>query len=149
MKTAIDNIEKERQRLLDEAKVLLALRHENLVNCFRVISSADHLFVLIEYMDGGTLHEFIENFPKEHNAPAYSEEFCKYTLYQIAKGLEHMHKKNVLHRDIKAANILLSANGQVKIADFGFSKRYAEGSVRDTQLGTIAYWAPEILMGDP
>ena len=50
-----------------------------------------------------------------------SEDFCKYSLYQVALGLQAMHKHNILHRDIKSDNILCRANGEIKIADLGFS----------------------------
>ena len=51
----------------------------------------------------------------------YSEDFCRYTLYKVAKGLKAMHDMNVLHRDIKSDNILYSADGEIKIADLGLS----------------------------
>ena len=52
---------------------------------------------------------------------SYSEDFCRYTLYKVAKGLLAMHNKNVLHRDIKSDNVLYSADGAIKITDLGFS----------------------------
>ena len=67
-------------------------------------------------MDGGSLTSIVQ----KHNAD-YSEDFCKYCLYMTALGLFKMHSKNVLHRDIKSDNILCSRNGDVKIADLGFS----------------------------
>ena len=51
----------------------------------------------------------------------YSEDFCKYSLYKVARGLLAMHNKNVLHRDIKSDNVLYSLDGQIKITDLGFS----------------------------
>ena len=56
----------------------------------------------------------------------YSEEFCRYTLFKVAKGLQAMHRKNVLHRDIKSDNVLYSANGEIKLTDLGFSTFLSE-----------------------
>ena len=68
----------------------------------------------------------------------YSEGFCKYALYMVALGLNEMHQKNILHRDIKSENILCSLDGQIKIADLGFSVTLNEKEAfRRTRLGTV------------
>ena len=67
-------------------------------------------------MDNGSMTEMCLN-----DYENYSEDFCRYTLYKVAKGLQAMHNKNVLHRDIKSDNILYDGDGEIKIADLGLS----------------------------
>ena len=67
-------------------------------------------------MDGGSLTGIVTTRDYE-----YSEDFCRYVLYMVAIGLNEMHQKNILHRNIKSDNILCCSDGQIKIADSGFS----------------------------
>ena len=85
-------------------------------------------------MDAGPLSNFILAHTKRQKM--IPEKLCRFILLQIAKGLYHIHRENVLHRDIKSENILLGSRGEVKLADFGFSKRYNRGSERYTKVGT-------------
>ena len=80
-----------------------------------------------------------------YNYHTYSEEFCKYTLFKVASGLAKMHRKNVLHRDIKSENILSSKDGEIKIADLGFSKPVSPE--RKTRAGTVPFFSPELAAG--
>ena len=78
----------------------------------------------------------------------YSEDFCRYSLYKAAKGLDAMHRRNVLHRDIKSDNILYSADGEIKITDPGFSCFLSEQEAwRKTKKGTPNWVSPEIAAG--
>ena len=92
-------------------------------------------------MDGGSLSRIIRE--RKGN---YSEQFCKYVLHQVAMGLHQMHFKNILHRDIKSANILCSTDGQIKIADLGFSVFLTQQEAyRRTRMGTLQWVSPEII----
>ncbi len=78
----------------------------------------------------------------------FTEDFCKWSLYQVAQGLQAMHSKNVLHRDIKSDNILCRPNGDIKVADMGFSVFLSEqDQYRQTQKGTPSWVSPEIAKG--
>ena len=92
-------------------------------------------------MEGGAITNIIVS-----KRGGYSEEFCKYSLYQVALGLKEMHSKNVLHRDIKSDNILCSPEGQIKISDLGFSTSLSqEEAYRRTRMGTAQWVSPEII----
>ena len=67
-------------------------------------------------MDLGSMDSIVKKFHQ-----SYSENFCRYSLYRVALGLQKMHKHNVLHRDIKSQNILCSTHGEIKLADLGLS----------------------------
>ena len=96
--------------------------------------------IFLEYMNGSSMDKVINAY---HDR--YSEDFCQYTLYKAARGLLKMHNKNVLHRDIKSNNILCSDEGDIKIADLGFSVMLSDqASYRQTRKGTLNWFSPEI-----
>ena len=94
----------------------------------------------MDLMDQGDLTKII--LAKQGD---FSEDFCKWSLYCVAQGIKAMHDKNVLHRDVKSDNILCSANGDIKLADLGFSVFLSEQSrFRSTRRGTPSWISPEI-----
>jgi len=94
-------------------------------------------------MNGGALSTVCKVWNKK-----YSEDFIRYSLYKVALGLFKMHSKQVLHRDIKADNVLCSSTGEVKIADLGLSVFLcSEQSYRETRGGTANWVSPEIVEG--
>ena len=107
--------EDERQCVINECSLNQYLQCEQLIKVFEVYDYRNSIMVFMELMDGD-MSDIIRQ-----NKGTLSEEFCKWTLYQTAKGLYAMHLKNVLHRDIKPANILMKGNGDVKVCDLGLS----------------------------
>ena len=91
-------------------------------NCDAVVQCLDAFFyekriwMFLELMDGGSMTDICEE--EQGN---YSENFCKYTLYKVMQSLKHLHKQNIIHRDIKSDNILCKVNGDIKLADFGYA----------------------------
>lgn len=76
----------------------------------------------------------------------YSENACKYVLRQCLLGLQAMHQRHVIHRDIKSDNILADGNGNVKLADFGYSAQLtSEREHRTSRVGTVCWMAPELI----
>ena len=97
----------------------------------------------MELMEGGALTDLV--LRRQGN---FSEEFVRWSLYQVALGLQAMHAKNVLHRDLKSDNILVRPTGEVKIADMGFSVFLSDmKQYRDSQKGTPSWVSPEIAQG--
>ena len=87
----------------------------SLVQCHEAFDFQNRLWIFLELMDGA-FTPMLEDLQG-----AYSEGFCKYSLYMTLKGLVDLHSRNIIHRDIKSDNILIKANGEIKIADFGYS----------------------------
>ena len=93
------------------------MNSEEVIKCEGIYQFNRRVNIMLEYMDQGSMEKIIE-----HDHMNYSEDFCRYTLYKVAKGMNEMHNRNVLHRDIKSDNILMSSDGEIKITDLGFAK---------------------------
>ncbi len=130
----------ERARFLQEAKAAAALSHPNICHINAVEEGSGEQFIDMEYIDGVTLRE---KLPVEKMQDALN-----YAL-QIGDALQEAHSKGIVHRDIKAENIMVNAKQQVKVMDFGLAK--LKGSLKLTRtsstVGTLSYMAPEQIQG--
>ncbi|EKX52125.1 hypothetical protein GUITHDRAFT_133857 [Guillardia theta CCMP2712] len=105
-----------------------------------------HLWVVMEYMDGGSLTSLIQSHFS--NGKKFMEEEIAGFLRPAMEGLEFIHEKGRVHRDIKSDNLLVNSAGQVKIADFGFCVQLTEEQrVRQSMAGTYYWMAPELVRG--
>lgn len=138
-----------REKLHRETHILFSLQHSNIVAMYDVHETADKLYLVMEFVRGGELFDYIvhKQFMQEPEA--------KYVFLQLKDALQYMHGRGVVHRDLKPENILVndadSREGwpSVKISDFGHSKLINDGlSVAITRVGTPVYWAPEVSDAD-
>jgi serine/threonine-protein kinase len=134
-----------RDELLREARRASALNHPHIATVYDVFPAGNELFLVMEYIDGQTLHERMES-------PIGLAEFCDIAL-QCAEALAAAHEKDILHGDVKPANIMLTRKGEVKVCDFGLARRASSvfdgsetASVRRGIMGTPAYMAPEMFL---
>ncbi|CAG8978466.1 hypothetical protein HYALB_00005040 [Hymenoscyphus albidus] len=127
-----------------EIKLLQSLKHRNIVNLREVMVEKNDCFMVFEYLS----HDLtgLLNHPTFKLDPAHKKDLAK----QMFEGLDYLHRRGVLHRDIKAANILVSNQGQLKIADFGLARFYAKRRQLDytNRVITIWYRSPELLLGE-
>jgi NIMA (never in mitosis gene a)-related kinase len=139
---------KERNLAHTEALVLKDLRHPHIVSYKNSYIDNTQLVIVMEYCAGGDLSNCIR-IHKEKNQP-FSERLILNWFVQIVLALDFIHSKKILHRDIKSGNIFLTANGTVKIGDFGIS-RVLEGSndAASTMVGTPVYMSPEVCQSRP
>ncbi|KAF5466118.1 hypothetical protein F2P56_016073 [Juglans regia] len=132
------------KRTLREIKLLRHMDHENVVAIRDIIpppqrEAFNDVYIAYELMDTD-LHQIIRS------NQALSEEHCQYFLYQILRGLKYIHSANVLHRDLKPSNLLLNANCDLKICDFGLARVTSETDFMTEYVVTRWYRAPELLL---
>jgi serine/threonine protein kinase len=132
-----------RQRFIQEAQAAAALSHPNICVIYEVGDSDERSFIAMEYVEGETLRRKIMKGP-------LIPEVALDMAAQIAEGLCEAHKKGIIHRDIKSANIIVTERGQAKIMDFGLAKLQGGRSLTETRttLGTVAYMSPEQARGE-
>ena len=132
-----------RERFLQEARAAAALSHPNICTIHEVDESGDKPFIVMEYVEGENLREKIKKGPLP-----IEEAMC--IAIQAAEGLEKAHQKGIVHRDVKSANLMVTASDQVKIMDFGLAKmRGGTAFTKEgTTLGTVAYMSPEQARGE-
>mmetsp|Transcript_9382 Transcript_9382/g.30975 ORF Transcript_9382/g.30975 Transcript_9382/m.30975 type:complete len:365 (-) Transcript_9382:138-1232(-) len=140
---AFDNVTDAR-RTLREIKLLRHLRHENIVALRDImrppsLKEFNDVYLVYELMDTD-LHQIIRS------SQALSDEHCQYFVYQILRGLKYVHSAQVLHRDLKPSNVLLNANCDLKICDFGLARTCNERGFMTEYVVTRWYRAPELLL---
>ncbi len=131
------------KKFLREAQADAKLAHANIVSVYDVGSEDGMYYIVMEYIDGDTLHGYIK---KRKRIPA---EECLEIMRYIASGIEHAHSKGIIHRDIKPHNILLTSGGIPKVADFGIARAITSSTITATQeaLGSVHYISPEQARG--
>ncbi len=132
-----------KKRFKIEAKAAAALNHPNIATIYQIEEVDDKMFIVMEYVEGQELRQLVKTLG---SVPI--DDAITYAI-QIAEGLQAAHKKGVVHRDIKGANIMLTENGQVKIMDFGLAKLSGQTQLtkEGMTVGTIAYMSPEQAQG--
>ncbi|XP_069101700.1 serine/threonine-protein kinase Nek4-like [Argopecten irradians] len=133
---------RERELVSREEEILKSIKHHNVVRFVDSFTEGKTVYLVMEYCSGGTLYEYI----RSRNTKLPEDMFVNF-LKQIADGLKFLHKKKVLHRDIKTKNILLTSGQILKISDFGVSRitDYVDPSKHSIRMGTPRYMSPEIL----
>ena len=143
--------EEEKKDTLNEVLILKKVNHSNIIKFIDVFKSSrpvNTLNIVTEYADDGDLNQKIEKL-RQKKSPFTEKEILNY-LTQICLALNHIHKKKIIHRDLKSGNIFLTKSGLVKLGDFGISKGFKNTWEKArTKAGTPYYLSPEIINSKP
>ncbi|CAN6686491.1 unnamed protein product [Malus baccata var. baccata] len=127
-----------------EVAILREVHHSNVVRFIGACTKSPHLCIVTEYMPGGSLYDYLH---KNHNILKLSE-LLKFAI-DVCKGMEYLHQNNIIHRDLKTANLLMDTNNVVKVADFGVARFQNQEGVMTAETGTYRWMAPEVINHQP
>ncbi|XP_043232341.1 MAP/microtubule affinity-regulating kinase 3-like isoform X14 [Amphibalanus amphitrite] len=129
------------QKLFREVRIMKMLDHPNIVKLYQVIETKKTLYLVMEYASGGEVFDYLVFHGR------MKEKEARLKFRQIVSAVQYCHSKRIIHRDLKAENLLLDSQMNIKIADFGFSNEFTVGSKLDTFCGSPPYAAPELFQG--
>ncbi|XP_072251072.1 SNF-related serine/threonine-protein kinase [Leuresthes tenuis] len=130
--------------LFQEVRCMKLVQHPNIVRLYEVIDTQTKLYLILELGDGGDMFDYIMKHEEGLN-----EDLAKKYFAQIVHAISYCHRLHVVHRDLKPENVVFfEKQGLVKLTDFGFSNKFQPGKKLTTSCGSLAYSAPEILLGD-
>lgn len=133
-----------KRRFKNESKAIAVLSHPNIVKVYDVHFGDKLQYIVMEYVDGITLKEYIQ----KQGTITWND--AVYFTSQILRALQHAHDRGIVHRDIKPQNIMLLQNGQIKVADFGIARfsRSETKTMTENAIGSVHYISPEQAKGE-
>ena len=132
----------------NEVAVLAQLDHPNITKFIESFENGNKIYIIMEYADGGDLAAKIKKQKRELRKPFTEDQILTYFI-QVCLALKHLHKKHILHRDLKTMNVFLTSSDVVKLGDFGVSKQLGTVGLANTVCGTPYYFSPEMCRNEP
>ncbi|NXU83008.1 NUAK2 kinase, partial [Xiphorhynchus elegans] len=126
-----------------EIEIMSSLNHPHIIAVHEVFENSSKIVIVMEYASKGDLYDYISERQR------LSEQEARHFFRQVVSAVYYCHKNGIVHRDLKLENILLDANGNIKIADFGLSNVYQQDKLLQTYCGSPLYASPEIINGRP
>ncbi|XP_065043815.1 serine/threonine-protein kinase STY46-like isoform X7 [Musa acuminata AAA Group] len=132
------------QEFAQEVFIMRKVRHKNVVQFIGACTKPPSLCIVTEFMSGGSVYDFLHKQKGVFKLPALLR-----VAIDVSKGMNYLHQNNIIHRDLKAANLLMDENEVVKVADFGVARVKAESGVMTAETGTYRWMAPEVIEHKP
>ena len=141
----------------NELNILRSLKHINIVHLEDVKFDNKYYYIVMEYINGGSLSDCLQKYKNKHNGKAFSEEIVQYLMKQIVGAIKYVHSQKIIHRDLKLDNIMVSFSNDydknnlnmmkatIKIIDFGFSIQLTQNNLASSVLGSPINMDPAIL----
>eukprot|EP00475_Leptophrys_vorax_P030471 TRINITY_DN45696_c0_g1_i4.p1 TRINITY_DN45696_c0_g1~~TRINITY_DN45696_c0_g1_i4.p1 ORF type:complete len:380 (-),score=20.26 TRINITY_DN45696_c0_g1_i4:181-1254(-) len=123
-----------------EVFIMRKVRHKNVVQFIGACTKPPNLSIVTEFMLGGSVYDYLHKHRGSMKLPMVLR-----VALDVAKGMDFLHKNNIIHRDLKAANLLMDENEVVKVADFGVARVKANSGVMTAETGTYRWMAPEVI----
>lgn len=140
---AVQGSEAQISEFLQEIAIMRKVRHKNVVQFIGACTRAPNLCIVFEYMTRGSVYEYMRK-----SGPLRLATILRIAL-EVCRGMDYLHKRRIVHRDLKAANLLIDETGTVKIADFGVARVLDQTGVMTAETGTYRWMAPEVIEHQP
>lgn len=127
-----------------EVYIMRKVRHKNVVQFIGACTRQPNLYIITDFMSGGSVYDYLHKKNSSFKLP----EILKMAT-DIAKGMNYLHQNNIIHRDLKTANLLMDENKVVKVADFGVARVKDQSGVMTAETGTYRWMAPEVIEHKP
>ncbi|GAB4838585.1 Serine/threonine-protein kinase sty46 [Ancistrocladus abbreviatus] len=135
------NLQKE---FAQEVFIMRKVRHKNVVQFMGACTKPPSLCIVTEFMSGGSVYDYLHKHKGTFKLPSLLK-----VAIDVSKGMNYLHQNNIIHRDLKAANLLMDENEVVKVADFGVARVKAQSGVMTAETGTYRWMAPEVIEHKP
>ncbi|KAK9112583.1 hypothetical protein Scep_020102 [Stephania cephalantha] len=132
------------QEFAQEVYIMRKVRHRNVVQFIGACTRPPNLCIVTEFMSGGSVYDFLHKQKGVFKLPSLLK-----VAIDVSKGMNYLHQNNIIHRDLKAANLLMDENEVVKVADFGVARVQAQTGVMTAETGTYRWMAPEVIEHKP
>lgn len=127
-----------------EVYIMRKVRHKNVVQFIGACTKPPSLCIITEFMSGGSVYDYLHKQKGVFKLPTLLK-----VAIDVSKGMNYLHQNNIIHRDLKAANLLMDENEVVKVADFGVARVKAQSGVMTAETGTYRWMAPEVIEHKP
>ncbi|XP_041936208.1 probable serine/threonine-protein kinase SIK1B [Alosa sapidissima] len=129
------------EKINREVQIMKLLNHPHIIKLYQVMETKDMLYMVTEYAQNGEMFDYLSSVGR------LTEGEARRKFWQIVNAVDYCHQHHIIHRDLKAENLLLDANMNIKLADFGFGNFYKPGETLSTWCGSPPYAAPEVFEG--